>query len=188
MNEFNLIQIAMAQEAASTATTSETKVVEKEGLTVQPSVIAFQAFNFLILVVLLHKILYKPLLKIMQEREKKIHDGVANAEKAEGMLKESNLIREDMMKRATVDSQDMVEKARKTGDKLKSEIVTDAQKEAEKIMKNGHTMVEAEKSKTAQELKAMTVNMILAATEKVLRTKMDDAKDAKMVQEIVGGM
>lgn len=43
-------------------------------------------------------ILYKPLVKLLDERGKRIKDGVENAEKAELMLKESNMVRQDMLK------------------------------------------------------------------------------------------
>jgi F0F1-type ATP synthase membrane subunit b/b' len=76
-----------------------------------------------------------------------------------------------------------MEKARKSGEELKSGIVQEAHDEAGKIIKSGHALIEMEKTKTSQELKALAVNMVVAATEKILREKMDPSKDSRMIEE-----
>lgn len=172
--------------AESTETATLTNTAEAEhsgGIEIQPTTIAFQALNFLILLAVLSKILYKPLIQLLTEREKRIKEGVENAEKADAMLKESQSIRQDMLKRTTQESQEMMEKARKSGEEVKAGIIGDAHQEADKIIKSGHTLVEMEKAKTAQELKTMAVNLIVSATEKVLREKLDPTKDSKFIEE-----
>jgi len=188
MNEFDFLPVAYASAAKSTETTAATEAggeagAKEGGLEIQPSTIAFQAFNFLLLVVVLHKILYKPMLKLLKDREKRISDGVENAEKADGMLKESNIIRQDMIKRANSDSQEILEKARKAGEEVKTGLVQDAHKEAGNIIKAGQNLIEMEKTRTAQELKGLAVSMIVTATEKILREKLDAEKDGKLISE-----
>ena len=182
-------------EAAATPVTGTTEVAAttqqqeaKGGLSIQPAVVIEQAFNFLVLLIALYLILYKPLLKIMQEREKKIKDGIENAEKAENMVKESTKIRQDMIKDAQAQSQSVLESARKSAEEMKNAIVTDAQTEAQKIIKTGESVAEAQKEKAALEMKAKAAELVLAATEKILREKMDAAKDAKMIQETLASM
>jgi len=183
MNEFTFTETAAASEVKG----QSAEAAHAGGLEIQPTTIAFQALNFLILVVILHKILYKPILKLLKEREKRIQDGVENAEKADAMLKESNRIRQDMIKRATSESQELMEKARKTGEDMKTGILDEARSEADHIVKAGHNIVEMDKAKTAQELKAMAIGMVVSATEKVLREKVDPSKDSKMIEESLKG-
>jgi F-type H+-transporting ATPase subunit b len=153
------------------------------GIEIQPTTIAFQALNFLLLVVVLYLILYKPIIKMLAEREKRIREGVENAEKADSMIKESSMIRQDMIKRANSESQDIMEKARKSGEETRSGIVQEAHTEAEHIIIAGQNLIEMEKSKAAQEVKKAAVSMILSATEKILRSKIDAEKDAALIQE-----
>ena len=169
------------------ATEAKAPAAEKGGLEIQPSTIIFQALNFILLVVVLYLILYKPLLKIMKDREKRIRDGVENADKADGMLKESNIIRQDMIKRANSESQEMLENARKSGEEVKSGIIQGAHAEAGQIIKSGQNLIEMEKARTAQELKGLAVGMIVAATEKVLREKLDPSKDSVLIEESLKG-
>lgn len=153
------------------------------GLSVDPAVVGFQILNFVVLLGVLNLILYKPLTNLLAEREKKIRDGVENAEKAEASLKEATSIREDMMKNAKVESQAMMDKARKDGEGLKNSIVAEAQDQAKKIVDNGHQVIALEKAKTMEELKAKAVNLIVQTAEKVIREKMDSGKDAKMIED-----
>lgn len=192
MNDISFVPLAYAEgtnkEAQTVATTEAgVKAAESGGLKIEPTTIAFQALNFIILLAVLNLILYKPLTKLLNDREKRIHDGVANAEKADEMLKESNDVRQDMLKRTSVEAQEMMEKARKSGEELKNGIVQEAHGEADKIVKSGHSIVELEKEKASMEIKAKAVNMILAATEKVLREKLDAQKDARLIEESLQG-
>ena len=197
MNEFNFVQIAHAATdeakpvSASTAAHTEVKAETAkagpehapEGLSIQPTTIAFQALNFVILAVLLNMILYKPLTKLLTDREQKIKKGVEDADKAELALKEADQRRQEMLKRANAESQAMLEKARKTGEELKTGIVDEAHQEAGKILKSGQHLLEMEKAKTVQELKMKSVHLIVKATEKLLREKIDAQKDTKMIEE-----
>jgi len=193
MNSFFLLPVALAaepvaengagNETAVTATTAVAPAHESGGLEIQPTTIAFQALNFLLLVLVLNWILYKPMVKLLTERKERIREGIENAEKADGMIKESNQIRQDMIKRASAESQDMLEKARKSGEEVKTGLAQEAHKEAADIIKAGHAQVEMEKAKTSQELKGMAVNLIVNATEKVLREKIDSDKDRNLILE-----
>jgi len=193
MNAFVLLPVALAAEPEAqngaeneTAAMTEASTVaphESKGLELQPSTIAFQALNFLLLVIILNRILYKPMVKLLTERREMIKKGIENAEKAEGMLKESNQIRQDMIKRASAESHELLEKARKSGEEVKAILTEQAHLEAEKIIKAGYARVEMEKAKTSQELKNMAVNLIVKATEKVLREKLDPEKDRNLILE-----
>lgn len=199
MNEYFFISMAYAApqkeaggggailEKTSDAPETQTEVPgeekHSEGLSLQPTTIAFQALNFVILLVLLNLILYKPLTKLLADREHKIKKGVEDAEKAKASLAEATSIRQDMMKRAQAESLETLEKARKAGEEVKTGIITEAHKEADHIIKSGHQLVEMDKEKTLAELKGKAVDLIVKTTEKVLQEKIDDNKDAKMIKE-----
>ena len=179
------ISVKNGETAALSETVQNAPEKHPEGLSIQPTTVAFQALNFVILVVILHKILYKPLIKLLTEREHKIKEGVENAEKAEVSLKEAVSVKQSMLKGAKIESQQMLEKARKEGEEVKSGIVKDAKGEAVKIVESGHTLVEMEKEKVLQEVKQRAVSLVVAATEKLLREKIDPEKDAKIIEQSI---
>ena len=179
----DLLPVALAAETSAETVTETGAHAKSEGLSIQPTTVAFQALNFVVLMVLLNLILYKPLTKMLADREKRIREGVENAEKADASLKEAHLIREDMMKNAKVETQSMMEKARKEGETLKNTMTTEAQDQAKKIIQSGHQLIEMEKAKTMDELKTQAVHLVIKTAEKVLREKIDPAKDARMIEE-----
>jgi len=174
---------AAMESRTETAAPHAEEVAHSGGLSLDPAVVGFQILNFTVLLLVLKWILYGPLTKLLSEREQKIKQGVENADKAEASLREAHSIREDMMKNTKMESQSMMEKARKDGEGLKNSMVVEAQEQAKKIMDNGHQMIALEKAKTMEELKAKTANLIVMTAEKVIREKMDSPKDAKMIEE-----
>ena len=180
MIEFISLAHAAAEAVAENAAGAE---AAHAGLSINPAVVGFQLLNLVALILVLKLILYKPMLKLLAEREKKIKDGVENAEKAEVSLREAHTTRADMMKTAKVETQSLLEKARKDGEGVKNSMVTEAQEQAKKIMDNGHKVLELEKVKMMEELKMKAVGLVVATAEKVIREKMDSTKDAKMIEE-----
>lgn len=184
------IPVAMASpssEATETAVAAEPVHTEEaahaEGLSINPSTVAFQALNLLILLFALHFIIFKPILKLLDERAKKIQEGLENADKAKKELEETTMIRKDMIKSAQVESQEMIEKGRKAGEEVKATIIQDAHKEAAMIIEKAQKVAEAEKANAMKELREEAAHIVLKATEKFLREKLNPEKDAKLIQE-----
>lgn len=98
------------------------------------------------------------------------------------------MIREDMMRTAKSETQAMLEKARVSGEKVKADILGEAQKEADKVIKSGHTLIDMEREKATDDFKGMAVDLIIKATEKLLREKLSDQKDTQMIKESLNSM
>ncbi|MBI2464053.1 F0F1 ATP synthase subunit B [Candidatus Peregrinibacteria bacterium] len=181
-------QISEAREKAQPLETREeirenSPSEEDGGVSIQPSTVAFQALNFLILLILLHKILYKPLIKLLEDRAKRIREGVENAVKADEMLQSSEETRKNMLKRAQVESNEMIEKSRKAGEETREGIIQNAQAEAEKIMQSEKQAIERERVKTIEGLKNNAIDLVVQIAEKVLREKIDAKKDQSLIRE-----
>ncbi len=178
---------AVEQENLTTSTETSAKSEEhSEGLSIEPSTVAFQALNFLILLILLKMILYKPLLQLLKDREKRIREGVENAEKADRMLAESETTHQNILKTAKVESHGILETAKNSAEITRLAILDKAQTEANKLLENGRNIVDMEKSRAAQELKNEAVNLVILAAEKVLREKLDLKKDQQLIEDSLG--
>ena len=190
----DLINIAHASEVESENLKSETvavtggeKAVEHEsgGLSIDPMIIGFQMFNFLILLLILKAILYKPLVALLTERSAKIKKGVENAEQAEIMLKESTANREKVLKDARAEGHNMVEASRKSGEQVRTDILAKAQEEAQHVIVSGQEAVAAERTKAFQEIRTQAVDLVVKAAEKLLKEKIDLTKDAKLIKDSI---
>ncbi len=187
--EIMFVPTAFASEAeGQKELTATTEVAEKaeghsEGLSLTPSTVAFQALNFLVLLIVLKFILYKPLMQVLKDREKRIKEGVENAEKADQMLAESEVSHQNILKTAKVESHGILESAKKSAEETKRTIIENAQAEANKIVESGKNIVEMEKGRATQELKNEAVRLVMLTAEKVLKEKLDAGKDGKLIQE-----
>ena len=176
------------QSGVEVQTSTETRAVPEEhssGLSIQVSTLVSHGLNFVLLLVVLNLILYKPLTKLLGDREKKIREGVENAERAEVMVNEAGMTKANILKQASVESQSMMDKARQAGESLKADIVGDAHKEAEHIVKAGQQAIEMERSKTLQELQLKAVDLVVSSAEKILFKKLNQEGDAKLIQESI---
>jgi len=191
---FDLINIAQAAESESENLKSETvavtgsekaEVKESGGLSIDPMIIGFQMFNFLILLLILKAILYKPLVSLLTDREHKIKKGVENAEQADLMLKESTATYEKMLKEARAEGHNMVEASRKSGEQVRTDILAKAQEEAQHLIISGQEAVNAERTKAFQEIRTQAVDLVVKAAEKLLKEKIDLTKDAKLIKDSI---
>ena len=119
----------------------------------------------------------------MQDREKRISDGLENAERADRMIAESEQTRSETIKAAKVESHEILENARKSAEKSRTSMLQDAENEAAKIVQNGHHVIDLERSKAEQELKVQAVDLIIQTAEKVLKEKLDPLHDQKIIEE-----
>lgn len=139
-----------------------------EKLGIQPIQLLTQIFNFLVMVILLTKFLYKPIIKMLDERKKKIQDGLEYTEKTRQELEKIEKKKAEITRIAENQAKKIIEEGKLTGKKLEEEIVKKAHKEALDIVEKGKKEVELEKMEMEKQLKTKTVEIAAALAEKVL--------------------
>lgn len=144
-----------------------------------------QIINFVLLLVVLWKFAYKPLLKTMEERTEKIESGLKNAEKQEAAVKKAEEEFEKRVQEAKQEAQSIVKKAEEFGKKMRKEMVESAEQEKEKIIVSGKKAVEQEKEKSLTEIKQKTADLVIMATEKILEEKVDEKKNKQLVEKAI---
>lgn len=142
-----------------------------------------QIINFLILLFVLYKFAYGPILAILEKRQKKIEKGLAEAEEARKKLEESKKRQKEILQKARHEAKEIVEKAHIQAEKMKSEITETAKKQAEKIIQEARKDIEMEKEKTISEIKSEIGELVVAATERVVGEKMDSEKDRELIEK-----
>ena len=119
-----------------------------------------QIINFLILVFLFKKFLYKPLLKQINTREEKIRKGINDAQLAETALANAEEKQTEIIKKAGLESEKILESAKSTAAEIRETTISKTRLEAEKIMKEAKEQgaLELEKVKKEAELIALTIS------------------------------
>lgn len=143
------------------------------------------ALNFIVLVFILNKIGYKPMLKFVQERTKKIEDGVKNAELAKTNLEQASHQREEMITAAHKEAQGIIDQAKHQAELQASQVMEKSRQDSEKVVQASQQVIAQERSAALNQAKQEVANLVLAATEKVLRQKVDATVDKTFVDSLL---
>lgn len=147
--------------------------------------IVLTLFNFLILVLVLGKILFKPVNEIIDSRQNEIINSIEKAkidvEKAE-LLKIEN---EKKLKETINSGKSIVEDYKKKAEKVESDIIKEANAEAQVIIDRAKKEAEREKLKAQHEIKAQIIDLALLLSSKAIEEAVDEAKHKKLIDDFI---
>ena len=144
-----------------------------------------QLINFTIVLFVLYKFAYNPILKIINARTEKIEKGLKDAEEARKKLEETEIKEKEILNRARKEAQIILESAEKMAVKNKEEVMENAKKKSEEIMTVAKKQLEEERKKMIGEVKAEIADLVVAATEKIISEKLDAHKDKELIEKII---
>lgn len=144
-----------------------------------------QMVNFAIVLLVLYKFAYKPILKTMNDRTSKIEKGLKDAEEVGKKLQETEEKEKEVLANAKREAQAIIETAEKTAVKNKEELLAEAKKKSEEIVANTQKQLEEEKKKMISEVKAEVASLVVAATGKIIDEKLDSQKDKEMIEKAI---
>ena len=130
-----------------------------------------QAINFALLISVLTYFLYKPVLRIIDERQRKIAEGVKTAEAAQKELADAKEEREGIVGGAAREAESMVAAARTRADERGTEIVKAAEARAAATLKDATERGEEAKRQALKESEREIARAAMLAAEKILREK-----------------
>lgn len=137
---------------------------------------------FTLLVLLLKKFAWKPILSAVDERNKSIKDSLAQAEKARSEMSELTANNEKIITQAKVDRDIILKEARDMKNEIISEAKDKANKEAEKLVSTAKEQILNEKMKAITELKNYVADLSIEMAEKILKSELSDvAKQKELV-------
>lgn len=130
-----------------------------------------QIINFLILLFLLSKLLYKPILKMMDERSDKIESGLKAAKKSQESLVKAEEEAEKIREKAYKESNEILANAKAQSEKQQKELVAKAEAQADQIRHHAAEESLAAKEKALKEAKGEISGLIVLALEKITKNK-----------------
>jgi F-type H+-transporting ATPase subunit b len=142
-----------------------------------------QIVNFLILLFVLWKFAYGPIVSMLEKRQKKIEQGLKDADESREKLLASVEKEKKILKQARSEAKEIVEKARLQAEKAKLEIAEESKVQAEKIIANAKAEIEREKEKTILEIRSEIGSLVTAAAGKVIDEKIDEKKDRELIEK-----
>ncbi|WP_270583865.1 F0F1 ATP synthase subunit B [Bacillus smithii] len=147
--------------------------------------IIFQLLMFIILLALLKKYAWDPLVGIMKQREDHIANEIEAAEKSRV---EANKFLEETrqeLKKAREDAQALIENAKKQGERQKDEIIAAARQEAERLKESAKAEINRQKEQAVAELRDQVASLSVLIASKVIEKELSEQDQEKLIQDFI---
>jgi F-type H+-transporting ATPase subunit b len=142
-----------------------------------------QTLAFVIFVAICWKYVWPPIIAIMEEREKRIADGLEAAKKADDSLEEAQLAFDQEMDKAKVEAAEILEKANSRASQIVVDATTKAENEAEKILTAASKTIENDVNKAKEELRQKMSELIIDTSEKILGNEISPDKHQELLKK-----
>ena len=147
----------------------------------------WQTLIFLLLIFLLRKFAWKPILDAVNEREEGIKNALLSAEIAKRDMQNLRSDNEKLLAEARVERDVILKEAREIKDKIVSEAKDEAQVQAGKMIEQAKAAINSEKNAAMAELKNQVSSLSIEIAEKVLRSELADKESqTKLVEKMLG--
>ena len=143
-----------------------------------------QLLAFILFVWFCMKYVWPPMLKILEEREKEIADGLNAASEGRRELEEANARKEEILGEAKKEAADLVGQANQRANQLVEEAKISAQEEAEKIKVSAQNDIEQSAKRAREELRSEVATLAVAGAEKILNSEIDEKKNSELIDEL----
>jgi F-type H+-transporting ATPase subunit b len=141
-----------------------------------------QVILFLVVYWVLSKYAFGPILKMLQERRRRIEEGQHNAEKIKRQLAEAELRYQEVLRKANEEATKLLEEARASSDAISQKQLQQAIKDAEGIIAKAQETIALERNKMVSEVKKEMVDLVVKTTSKVVG-KVITPEDQKRLSE-----
>ena len=148
-----------------------------------PGLYIWTIITFLLLLYVLAKFAWKPLLKMLDDRENLIKSSLKDAEKAKLELESLTQESEAITAKARSEAQSILAESKSAADKVKEDTIAKAKEQAIKIRDDAKKQIEVEKDKAISDIKQEVVNLTLSVAEKLINKNLNDADNKSLIEE-----
>jgi F-type H+-transporting ATPase subunit b len=163
-------------------------VIASEGgngglLDVNPGLMIWTVITFIILLLILKKVAWKPILSALDKRENDIKESLLQAEKARDEAKKILEENQANLAKAEEESKKIIEQSRAYADTLKEQLIKDSKEQAKKIVDDASSEIQRRKDAAFEELKAQVAEIAVNAAEKIIRGSLDAKKSKQVIDK-----
>lgn len=166
-------KVAEASAHTAEAGNALTQITDSFGVSL-PKILA-QVLNFTVVAIVLWKFAFKPVLATLDERQRKIADGLRYAEETKARLDAVQQENADTLKRAQIEAASIIEQSRKTAKELAERETAAATERANALITKAQQAIELEKQKMLNEARVEISRLVIATTQRVLAKELSDA-------------
>lgn len=141
--------------------------------------------NFFVLLAILYKFLYKPVLKVLDSRKEEIANNLSNAEASKKEAEEMFAEYKRQLQEATLKATEIINNANKAAEEAKNQMIAQAREEAAAISERAQQEILREKEKAMKEVRDEIAGLAVLAAGKVLEKSITKEDHDKMINDFI---
>lgn len=151
-------------------------------LGIDTGVMLAQALNFFALLAILTFLIYKPVLRLLDARKKRIAAAEAKAQEIEAKLIRTNELTQKELQKAQAKAQEILTAARVSAKQQETELLALAEEKFDRLIAEGRALIAKERAETSAQIQKEVASTIILATEKILTREIKPQDQAQTVQ------
>jgi F-type H+-transporting ATPase subunit b len=156
-----------------------------ERLGINPAWLITQIINFILILLVLRALAYKPVLQMLETRKRRIQESLEYAEKVKADAAVQQKQYEQQIEQVRREAAQARESASQVAEQERARILTQAHDEARQIVEQARGQLDYERKQMLAELREQVVNLSLLAAQRVLGQSLDEARSRQLVSDFL---
>jgi F-type H+-transporting ATPase subunit b len=142
-------------------------------------------WTFIVVLFILRRVAWGPLLKSVEDREKNIVNAIESAKRERAEAEKLLAEQKTAVAQARQEAADQVRKTQADLEKFREELMTKARKEADDLKAEARRTIDEERLRAVADIKAEAVKLSLQVAEKLISEKLDDSRHQQLASQFV---
>ncbi len=155
------------------------------GLGINVWFLATQIVNFLILLLILYFFAYKPVMKMLDERSRKIRESMDEVQKVKDQAAQTEEEFKKKIDAASKEGQEVIARAMRTGEEARQRAQLEAKQEAQGLVEKARVEIQRERDETIGELRQEFADLTVVAAEKVIGQSLDKEAHRQIINQVL---
>ena len=155
---------------------------------VQPVYLVAQIVNFIILLLILKKFLYKPILKVLKDRKRTVSDSLIKAEQITSQLQTTEVKSAEKLSEASMQARVILNNASNTADRIIADAHEKAQVDIDLMIEKGKQSISVEREMMKNEVREELASLVILGVERIAGKVIDQSDHTKIVDQTINSL
>ena len=149
--------------------------------------IAWTIITFVVVLIILKRFVWSPLLEALDERQKRIRDALEGAEQARDEAQAALAEHQKALAGAESEAREIVAQAREAGERVRTDIIDEARRGAEQTVEQARRSIETEKQAALSELRREVADLAVRAASEIVNAYLEDDRKRLLGEDLLAG-
>jgi F-type H+-transporting ATPase subunit b len=154
-------------------------------LDLNPGLTLWTAITFLILIVVLARFAFGPIVKMLDQREQTIRDAIEQAKKERAEAEKLLAEQKKSLAAAQREAAELAQKSKQEVEVLRQDLTARARKEADDLVAQARQQIQEEKAKALAELRGQVADLAIEAARRLIKSSLDEKSQRALVEEYI---